>query len=106
MTAWSSTSGGETASERSALVDAVRVIRERWWLIAVSFVVCFTISLALAMHEQKQYTATASLLIRPSNLPALIDPTQTQAQDSTTLAHIQSDDVSLATSTPVATIVK
>lgn len=106
MTAWSSTSGGETSGERSALIDAVRVIRERWWLIAVSFVVCFGISLALAMHAQKQYTATASLLIRPSNLPALIDPTQTQAQDSTTLAHIQSDDVSLATSTPVATLVK
>jgi len=106
MTAWSSTSGGETSSERSALIDAVRVIRERWWLIAVSFVVCFAISLALAMHAQKQYTATASLLVRPSNLPALIDPTQTQAQDATTLAHIQSDDVSLATSTPVATLAK
>ncbi len=106
MTAWSSTSGGETSSERSALVDAVRVIRERWWLIAVSCVVCFGISLAMAMHAQKQYTAAASLLIRPSNLPALIDPSQTQAQDSTTLAHIQSDDVSLATSTPVATLAK
>jgi polysaccharide biosynthesis transport protein len=106
MTAWSSTPGGETSSERSTLIDAVRVIRERWWLIAVSFVVCFAISLALAIHAQKQYTAATSLLIRPSNLPALIDPTQAQAQDSTTLAHIQSDDVSLATSTPVATLAK
>ena len=106
MSAWSSTSGGETSSERSALIDALRVIRERWWLIAVSCVVCFGISLAMAVHAQKQYTAAASLLIRPSNLPALIDPTQTQAQDSTTLAHIQSDDVSLATSTPVATLAK
>jgi polysaccharide biosynthesis transport protein len=106
MTDWSSTAGGETSSERSALIDALRVIRERWWLIAVSFVVCFVFSLAVALHAQKQYTASASLLIRPSNLPALIDPTQTQAEDSTTLAHIQSDDVSLATSTPVATLAK
>lgn len=106
MTAWSSTSGGETSSERSALIEALRVIRERWWLIAVSFVVCFGVSLLLAERAQTHYTAKASLLIRPSNLPALIDPTQTQAQDATTLAHIQSDDVSLATSTPVATLAK
>jgi len=106
MSAWASTPGGEMSSERSALIEALRVIRERWWLIAVAFVVCFGISLALASRAQTHYTAKASLLIRPSNLPALIDPTQTQAQDSTTLAHIQSDDVSLATSTPVATLAK
>jgi len=106
MTAWSSTTGGEVSSERSALIDAVRVVRERWWLIAASFVVCLVITVALSLHAQKQYTASASLLIRQSNLPALVDPTQTQAQDSTTLAHLQSDDVSLASSSPVAAAVK
>src|SRR5580700_414731 len=105
MTAWSSTPGGEVSSERSALIDAVRVVRERWWLIAASFVVCVAITLALALHAEKQYTASASLLIRQSNLPALVDPTQAQAQDSTTLAHLQSDDVSLVSSSPVAAAV-
>jgi capsular exopolysaccharide synthesis family protein len=106
MTAWSSTTGAEVSSERSALVEAARVVRERWWLIAVSFVVCLVITLALALHAQKQYTASASLLIRQSNLPALVDPTQAQPQDSTTLAHLQSDDVSLISSSPVAAAVK
>lgn len=94
------------ASERMALVEALAVVRERWWLIAVSFVVCIGVAFALSARSVKQYTATASLLIRPSNLPALIAPTQAQSGDSATLARIQSDDVSLATSSPVATGVK
>jgi receptor protein-tyrosine kinase len=107
MTAWSSNQRAEPSSDRSApLVDALRVARERWWLIALSFVVCVAITLALSLHATKQYTATASLLIRPSNLPALIDPSQTQAQDPTSLAHVQSDDVSLVSSTPVAMLAK
>src|SRR5262249_17388771 len=71
-----------------------------------SCVVCFGITLGLALHAQKQYTATAQLLIKPSNLPALIAPTQTQSQDSTSLSHLQSDDVSLATSGTVAALAK
>src|SRR6185437_1266660 len=106
MNAWSIGAGDDPSSERSALVDALRVVRERWWLIAASLVVCMAITLALALHATKQYTASASLLVRPSNLPSLIDPTQAQAQDPTTLSHLQSDDVSLLTSTPVATIAK
>jgi succinoglycan biosynthesis transport protein ExoP len=106
MSAWSSPAGTEVSSERSALIEALRVVRERWWLILVALVVCFGITLVLAARATKQYSATASLLVRPSNLPALIDPTQAQAQDATTLAHIQSDDVSLLSSTPVAAAVK
>ena len=103
MTAWSSTPGAEVSTERSALINALRVVRERWWLIAdLGRRLLRGSPLGLSLHAQKQYTATASLLIKPSNLPALIAPTQTQSQDSTTLAHLQSDDVSLATSGTVA----
>jgi succinoglycan biosynthesis transport protein ExoP len=89
--------------EASALINAIRVIRERWWLVAATFVVGLVVALVLSTHTVKQYTGTATLLVRPSNLPALIDPTQAQAQDSTTLAHIQSDDTSLVTSPAVGT---
>ena len=106
MTSLSSSPVPPPATEPSALVNAVRVLRERWWLIAVSFVVCAGISLALSLHATKQYTATAKLLIRPSNLPALIDQSQTQAQDSTTLARQQSDDAALVSSSAVAQRVK
>jgi polysaccharide biosynthesis transport protein len=106
MSAWSSTPGADVSTERSALINALRVVRERWWLILISSLVCFGITLGLALHSQKQYSATAQLLIKPSNLPALIAPTQTQSQDSTSLAHLQSDDVSLATSGTVAAMAK
>lgn len=106
MSAWSNAPGAEISTERSALINAVRVVRERWWLIVISCLVCFGITLGLALHAQKQYTATAQLLIKPSNLPALIAPTQTQSQDSTTLSHLQADDVSLATSGTVAAMAK
>jgi polysaccharide biosynthesis transport protein len=107
MTEWSSTQGGtDTSSERSALIDAVRVVRERWWLIAVTGVVCLVVVLALSLRAQKQYTATTQVLAKPSNLPAVIAPSQGQPTDPTTLARLQSDDASLISSTTIATAVK
>ncbi len=88
--------------ESSALINAIRVVRERWWLVAAGLIVGFAVALAFSMHAVKQYTATSTLLVRPSNLPAIIAPSQTQATDSTTLAHIQSDDVALVSSGAVA----
>ena len=92
----------EGGGESSALINAIRVMRERWWLFLITAAVGFVVALGAALHSVKQYTATSTLLVRPSNLPALIDPSQTQATDSATLARIQSDDVSLVTSRPVA----
>lgn len=97
---------GHYPSEHSSLVDAVRVVRERWWLVVVCFVVSLGVSLAISLHAVKQYTASATLLIRPSNLTAVIDPTQAQGQDAASLARQQSDDASLTSSSPVAARVK
>lgn len=108
MTAWAGAEGAEvsTTTEHSTLVNAVRVIRERWWLVLISAVVCFAITLGLSLQAQKQYTATASLLVKPSNLPAVIAPSQSEPTDPNTLARLQSDDVSLVTSSTIATAVK
>lgn len=106
MTEWSSPGGAEVSFERSALINAVRVVRERWWVVAISAIVCFVVVLGLSLNAQKQYTATASILVKPSNLPAVIAPSQAQAEDPDTLARLQSDDVSLATSTTIAAQVK
>jgi capsular exopolysaccharide synthesis family protein len=89
-------------TESSPLINALRVVRERWWLVAITAVVGFAVALGAALASHKQYTATSTILVRPSNLPALIDASQTQATDSATVARIQSDDVSLATSNAVA----
>ena len=106
MTEWSSPVGAEVSTERSALINAVRVIRERWWLIAITGVVCSAVMLGLSLRAQKQYTATSSLLVKPSNLPAVIAPSQSQPTDPNTLARVQSDDVSLVTSSTIAAAVK
>lgn len=106
MTDWSSTPGADASTENSALVNAVRVVRERWWVIAICAVVCFIVILGLSLHAQKQYTATASLLVKPSNLPAVIAPSQSTPTDPNTLARQQSDDVSVLTSSQIAETVK
>jgi succinoglycan biosynthesis transport protein ExoP len=106
MTDWSSTPGADASTENSALVNAVRVVRERWWIIAICAVVCFAVILGLSLHAQKQYTATASLLVKPSNLPAVIAPSQSTPTDPNTLARQQSDDVSVLTSSQIAETVK
>ncbi|MGO9497125.1 MAG: P-loop NTPase [Solirubrobacteraceae bacterium] len=104
---WASTpGGGEPSSERSALIDGVRVVRERWWLIAISGVVCLIVLLGLSLRAQKQYTATSEVLVKLSNLPAVISPSQGQPTDPTTLTRIQSDDASLITSTTIGAAVK
>jgi capsular exopolysaccharide synthesis family protein len=104
MASGSTALGQESAGEHSALINVLRVVRERWWLVVVSFVVCAAITVAITLNAVKQYTATATLLIRPSNLTTLIDPTQTQ--DATTRARVQSDNLSLISSGAVAALVK
>ncbi len=106
MSSWSSVPEPDSADEHAGLVRAARVLRERWWLVILCFVLCTAITTALAMNSVKQYTATSTLLVQPSNLPALIDPSQAQATDSATLQLMQADDVSLVSSGPVAAIAK
>ncbi len=96
----------EPSSAGSALVNALRVLRERWPIPVVTLVIGLIITFVIAQGTAKQYQASSTLLVRPSNLPSLIDPSQAQGQDSTTLARTQADDVALVTSSAVATIAK
>jgi len=91
-----------SSRDRSPLLHAARVVRERWWIVAICVVVCAAVSYLLASSATKQYTATAELLVQPSSLTGLVNGTQTPATDSATVAQLQSTDVSLATSSPVA----
>jgi receptor protein-tyrosine kinase len=91
------------SGEASALVDALRVLRERWWLVLASIVICLGVTLGLALSSTKQYKATTTLLIKPSNVTNLIAPAQTQLQDA---ARNQGDNLSLVKSGAVAERVK
>lgn len=69
------------AESQSSLLSAARVLRERWWLILGTAAACLAIALALSLTSTKQYTATGTLLVRSSDLAALVDPTQVQTTD-------------------------
>jgi receptor protein-tyrosine kinase len=80
------------------LLNGLRVIRERWWIIALTTVVVTLALLALALSGTKQYEATSSLLIRSSDLTSLIDPSAGQNADpareaATNLLLVQSSAV-------------
>lgn len=95
--------GYSHGENESSLLAALRVIRDRWWLVAGPAVACLLIALALSKSSTKQYTAMATLLVRTSDLAALVDPTQVQTVDP---ARQTADTLLLLRSGAVAARVK
>lgn len=56
-------------SDQSGLVRTLRIVRERWWVIAITAVTLPVVALALALSGTKQYDATSKLLFRDNTLP-------------------------------------
>jgi succinoglycan biosynthesis transport protein ExoP len=54
-------------SDASALPSAMRVIRERWWIIALAAVIGAGVALAVAKTTAKSYQATSKVLFQPSS---------------------------------------
>src|SRR5579884_4278898 len=50
------------------VVEVLRILRKRAWLIIGCVVVAGAITFVVARHEQKQYTAQATLLFRSTEL--------------------------------------
>src|SRR3954449_6719679 len=91
---------GDPAQEResAALVGAWRVVRERWPIVLAAVVVCLTVVLGFSLTATKQYSSTASLLFRQSDLTTLVDPTVASGRDAqrdqgTNLLLVQSSAV-------------
>src|SRR3712207_1219580 len=87
-----------TGVESPALWQAVRVLRERWWIILLTTVLCVGIALANAMTSDEEYQASSQLLIRSSQLTGLVDATAANATDperelSTNLLLVRSTTV-------------
>jgi succinoglycan biosynthesis transport protein ExoP len=92
--------------EPSSLVAAVRVLRERWWLIAGAFLVCILASLFLSKTATTQYEASSQLLIgQQGNLGSVINPNAPQ-QTSNDPQRDQGTALLLVTSPTVAERVK
>jgi capsular exopolysaccharide synthesis family protein len=89
----------EPLADSSALLDALRVLRERWWIVLGGIVLCIAATLALALSQTKQYKATTTVLIKTTSLTTLIDPTQASTQDP---ARLQGDNLTLVRSLAVS----
>lgn len=89
--------------EQHSLLAGLRVIRERWWVIAGSFAVCVLIAAVVALSSTKQYKATSTLLVHSSGLSAVVDPNAAQSVDP---ARETADVLSLVSSGTVAARVK
>ncbi len=96
--------------EESQLLTLWRVVRERWWVVAATAVLCFMASLAISLSSEKSYEATSRLVFRDPGLssavsgsplfPSSSDPqreaaTNTELVRSTEVAQLVVDDLSL-----------
>ncbi|WP_158276575.1 polysaccharide biosynthesis tyrosine autokinase [Paraconexibacter algicola] len=68
------TGPGPTAATPTSLENAWRLLRARWWILALSAAVVGGVFVARAVTTEKTYTATATVLVRQSSLLTLIDP--------------------------------
>jgi polysaccharide biosynthesis transport protein len=90
-----------TEPEASGLLGAIRVLRERWWVVVVAVVVCAAVSLALTLQATKQYTATAKLQFGQTPLVVQVGGAVTasanpQADQATNLLVVTTNNVATA----------
>ncbi len=92
---------GESRSDRLDLERWLKVLRRRWWVIAACAVLVAGSAAAFSLTQQKQYTATASLLFSQSQIgDQLLGLTPSSPNDSS--GQIQADQVQLVQSSQVA----
>lgn len=65
---------GPVPVELRPLENGWRLLRSRWWILALCIGICAPLFLARALTTEKTYEATASVLVRESSLLTLIDP--------------------------------
>ena len=94
--AWERPSADSSEQARATdLRTLIGVIRRSAWLIVLSTVVCAAGAFGLSKTQSKEYSATASVLLRaPSPLPTpFIDPSNTPERDAATNFAIASQEV-------------
>ncbi len=85
------------------LVRAARVLRERWWIVAICAVVCLGVAVAYLERQPKEYTATSKLQFTANSIPsqvAGVPQNQTIDPEGEKATNLQ-----LVTATPVAELV-
>lgn len=88
------------AQRPSAFLRLLRVLRERWWIVALTALVCTVTALAVSLSSQKQYEAAATLLFRDPGFSSALfgsdvfEPSLDPARESSTnLLLVESREV-------------
>ena len=81
----------EEGREEGALEQALRIVRRRKWIVLQATIAVPLMALALSARQEKQYTASATLLFRetPAALEetsGVIDPTREAATNGQLVA--------------------
>jgi polysaccharide biosynthesis transport protein len=85
------------------LVQAMRVLRERWWIVLICAVVSLGVALLYLERQPKRYTATAKLQFTASSIPSQVAGVpQNQSVDP---EGEKATNLQLVTATPVAALV-
>lgn len=85
------------------LVQALRVLRERWWIVLICAVVSLGVAVLYLERQPKQYTATAKLQFTASSIPSQVAGVpQNQSVDP---EGEKATNLQLVTATPVAALV-
>lgn len=90
-------------AETPGLLNALGVLRRRWWLPLLCALACAVVAALLDSREHKQYTAAASLRFTTNTLPSQV--AGVQENEAIDPEGNKATDVQLVTSTPVAELV-
>lgn len=99
------TSAQETPSlsETPGLVRALRVLRERWWVVVLCPIVTLAVAVIYVERQPKQYTATAKLQFVSNSLPSQVAGVAGEQQIDP--EGVKATNVQLVTTPPVAALV-
>ncbi|HEX3692047.1 MAG TPA: GNVR domain-containing protein [Solirubrobacteraceae bacterium] len=95
--------GTGAPEEVPGLLRAARVVRERWWIVAICAAVCLLVTVAYLESRPKEYTATSKLQFTANSIPsqvAGVPQNQTIDPEGEKATNLQ-----LVTATPVAELV-
>lgn len=92
-----------TPTDVPGLVRAARVLRERWWVVAICALVSLLVAVVYLERQPKEYTATAKLQFIANSIPSQVAGVpQNQSIDP---EGEKATNLQLVTATPVAELV-
>ena len=89
-----------TSAETPGLARALRVLRERWWVVALCPLVALVVAVIYVERQPAQYTATAKLQFVSNSLPSQV--AGVSGEQVVDPEGVKATDVQLVTTPPVA----